>query len=321
MIRLPGKVHRDISEWYQKGIPFLFVVDYKGERAYAWRLDEVPEDQVIYQIGGQTNRKKVVIDLHWKVIAPVSWEKYQKAFETVQSYQKAGENYLLNITFPTMVYLSESVWSVAHAVEARYVLGLKGECVVFSPETFVVLEERKISTFPMKGTISAEREENLDLLYNDPKEQAEHVAIVDLLRNDLGQVCSSVEVKRYRYWERVNRGRGDLFQTSSHIEGIVKKDLSLGEVFEAVLPAGSVTGVPKPRAIEIIDEVEEYERGWYTGVFGLFDGKRLESAVMIRYLEENPQGKVYKSGGGIMVYSDPKKEYQELLEKVYVPIF
>lgn len=321
MIRLPARVRQDINQWYSKGVPFLFVVDYRGERASAWRLSEVPRERVLYQIGGYTNREKKPFSFSWRVKRPVSWERYQKAFQRVQDYQRAGENYLLNLTFPTEIELSCDLWTVACVVEAPYVFALRDECVVFSPETFVIIEGETISTFPMKGTKRAEGEENLHLLYQDPKEQAEHVAVVDLLRNDLGQVCSSVEVKRYRYWERVNRGQGELFQTSSHIEGKLEKGIGIAEVFEALLPAGSVTGVPKPRALAIIEEVEGYERGWYTGVFGLFDGKRLTSAVMIRYIEKTSQGVFYKSGGGIMIYSDPYQEYQELLEKVYVPVF
>ncbi|MCX7881734.1 MAG: aminodeoxychorismate synthase component I [Brevinematales bacterium] len=321
MIRLPGKVKDTLSIWYAKREPFLFVVDYKGERTSLWRLGDVPQERILFQVGSLTNRKCYQEKVSWAVVSPVSWERYREAFERVQAYQRQGENYLLNLTFPTGIELSHDLWTLAHTVQAPYILALRGECLVFSPETFVVIEGGKIATFPMKGTISADREENLSLLYNDPKEQAEHVAIVDLLRNDLGQVCSHVEVKRYRYWERVHRGRGELYQTSSHIEGDLQKDIGIGEVFEAILPAGSVTGVPKPRALEIIAEVEKYERGWYTGVFGIFDGQRIVSAVMIRYIEQTPQGMVYKSGGGVMVYSNAAREYQELLEKVYVPVF
>ncbi|URA09655.1 aminodeoxychorismate synthase component I [Thermospira aquatica] len=321
MIHLPLKIRSQLKEWYEKGEPFLFVVDYTGENGRLWKLSDVPSERVVYQIGEITNRKPVSLSVSLDVVCPISWERYHKAFERVQYYQRRGENYLLNLTFPTEVVLSRDLWEVTHAVRAPFVLGIRDEFLVFSPEMFVVIEGKKIATFPMKGTISADCEENLALLYDDPKEAAEHVAVVDLLRNDLGKVCRKVEVKRYRYWERVVHARGELYQTSSHIEGEIQPDIGIEEVFEAILPAGSVTGVPKPRACEIIAEVEGYERGWYTGVFGLFDGQRLVSAVMIRYLEKQKETLFYKSGGGIMVYSDARREYQELLEKVYVPVF
>lgn len=87
-----------------------------------------------------------------------------------------------------------------------------------------------------------------------------------------------------------------------------------------MLPAGSVTGAPKRETIKIIEEVEQYDRGWYTGVFGIFDGKQLDSAVMIRFIERDSEGLIYKSGGGITFMSDPAKEYEELIAKVYVPV-
>ena len=72
--------------------------------------------------------------------------------------------------------------------------------------------------------------------------------------------------------------------------------------------------------MEIIRQAEQYDRGYYTGVFGYWDNGRADSAVMIRFIEQNPEGLVYKSGGGITVYSDPEKEFQELIDKVYIPI-
>ena len=87
-----------------------------------------------------------------------------------------------------------------------------------------------------------------------------------------------------------------------------------------MLPAGSVTGAPKKQTVAIIRESENYERGWYTGVFGVFDGKSLDSAVMIRYIEKDSGKFCYKSGGGITYMSDPEKEYEELISKIYVPV-
>jgi len=320
MIRFPAGVRNKLSTWYRRKRSFLFVVDYRGERAEAWPLEDVPAEKVLYHVGDYTNRRVRHVPVRLEVVDPPSWERYVTAFARVQKYQREGENYLLNLTFPTGVRLSHDLWEVAHAVRAPYVLAIRGEFVVFSPETFVIIEGDRIATFPMKGTIPADDEQNLARLYDDPKEQAEHVAVVDLLRHDLGQVCSSVTVKRYRYWDVVDHGRGRLYQTSSHIEGMLRRDRDITEVLEYLLPAGSVTGVPKPRALEIIEEVEGYDRGWYTGIFGLFDGQRLVSAVTIRYLESRGEDMVYKSGGGIMIYSDPLREYQELMEKVYVPV-
>jgi len=88
-----------------------------------------------------------------------------------------------------------------------------------------------------------------------------------------------------------------------------------------MLPAGSISGAPKKKTIEIIREVEGYERGFYTGIFGYFDGKNLDSAVAIRFIEKQGEKLIFKSGGGITYQSDWEKEYEEMQKKVYVPIF
>ena len=94
----------------------------------------------------------------------------------------------------------------------------------------------------------------------------------------------------------------------------------LGDIFDKLLPAGSITGAPKKKTIEIIKETENYKRGFYTGVFGVLDGVNLQSAVMIRFIEKEDGKFFYKSGGGITIYSDPLKEYYEMKDKIYAPI-
>ncbi|MBA4322972.1 MAG: aminodeoxychorismate synthase component I, partial [Odoribacter sp.] len=161
-----------------------------------------------------------------------------------------------------------------------------------------------------------------NVILNDEKEMAEHNTIVDLIRNDLSIFADEVKVTRYRYIDEIKTSETVLLQVSSEISGRLRKGYEghLGEIITGMLPAGSVTGAPKKETVKIIKESETYERGWYTGIFGVFDGESLDSAVMIRFIE-NIDGKlVYKSGGGITFLSDPVKEYEELIAKVYVPI-
>ncbi len=94
----------------------------------------------------------------------------------------------------------------------------------------------------------------------------------------------------------------------------------LGDILLKLLPAGSVSGAPKPRTLEIIKEVEEERRGYYTGVFGYFDGSVLDSGVMIRFIENTAGKFFYRSGGGITTQSVVESEYQEVIDKVYVPV-
>jgi len=95
---------------------------------------------------------------------------------------------------------------------------------------------------------------------------------------------------------------------------------NIGDIIYKLLPAGSITGAPKKKCIEIIDEVENYDRGYYTGVMGIFDGTNLDSCVMIRFIEKTDNGYYYKSGGGIRIDSNMDHEYEELNDKIYIPI-
>jgi len=149
-----------------------------------------------------------------------------------------------------------------------------------------------------------------------------HVTIVDLIRNDLGMVADRITVPRYRFLTEVKARGRHLLQLSSEVSGELGADWRnhAGTTLRRLLPAGSVTGAPKKRTGEIIREAEGYERGWYTGVFGIFDGSSLDSAVMIRFVEKTADGRlVYKSGGGITIYSDMESEYAELKAKIYAP--
>ncbi len=195
------------------------------------------------------------------------------------------------------------------------------EFVCFSPEPFVCVEGNRIATFPMKGTLPAEPGARARLLA-DPKEEAEHYTIVDLLRNDLSQVARRVRVERFRYLEEVTTHRGPLLQASSELAGDLPQNWpdTLGDWLFRLLPAGSVSGAPKQKTVEIIREVEGQPRGFYTGVAGIFDGKTLDSAVLIRFIERTDTGLAFRSGGGITFQSDPEAEYRELLAKIYVPI-
>jgi para-aminobenzoate synthetase component I len=146
--------------------------------------------------------------------------------------------------------------------------------------------------------------------------------IVDLIRNDLSQVAHNVEVTRFRYIDEIKTHHTDLLQVSSEIKGDLDPDYKarLGEIVSNLLPAGSISGAPKTKTVQIIREAENEKRGYYTGVFGYFDGTELNSGVMIRFIEKNEIGYFYRSGGGITTQSDVRMEYQETINKVYVPV-
>lgn len=206
--------------------------------------------------------------------------------------------------------------------DAPFRLLVRDRFAVFSPERFVRIEAGTISTFPMKGTIDASLDNAEEILLADPKEKAEHVTVVDLLRNDLSMVARRVRVERYRYIERVVTHEKTLLQISSQIAGDLDTHYHgrLGDILFRLLPAGSICGAPKYKTLNIIAEAEQSPRGFYTGICGLFDGKNFDSYVMIRFIEQHGTSLLFRSGGGITHASRVETEYQELVDKVYVPI-
>jgi para-aminobenzoate synthetase component 1 len=202
-------------------------------------------------------------------------------------------------------------------------LWIKNNFVCFSPEIFVRIQDGKIFAYPMKGTIDANTPNAKKILMNDPKEIAEHATITDLIRNDLSIVAEQVQVLRYRYIDTVQTNQGPILQTSTEICGQLPPDYGshLGDILFKILPAGSITGAPKTKTMEIISKAEDYERGFYTGVVGYFDGQNIDSAVMIRFIEQKDERLFFKSGGGITSQSKEMSEYQEMIQKVYVPIY
>lgn len=161
------------------------------------------------------------------------------------------------------------------------------------------VDEGVISSYPMKGTIDASVPDAGRVILEDYKERSEHNTIVDLIRNDLNRVAERVDVRRFRYIDRLRVSRGEILQVSSEVTGRLTGDYysRLGEVVFGMLPAGSISGAPKPSTLRIIARAEGERRGFYTGVFGYFDGKRLDSAVMIRYIEVRDGRYYFRSAG------------------------
>ena len=133
---------------------------------------------------------------------------------------------------------------------------------------------------------------------------------------------SNIEVRRFRYIDRIETNKGPILQTSSEIEGRLPDDWRehLGDILMRMLPGGSIAGHPKKESLGVIERAENYDRGYYTGIAGIFDGRNLDSTVLIRYMEQTPDSVIFKSGGGITADSDPRKEYEEMIRKVYVPV-
>ena len=302
-------------------IPFLFILSYDKTKIFVQPLDEL-DDNICYKLEEWRNypvtkRKK---DFSFSK-TPVDFATYQSAMEKIQEEIRSGNTYLLNLTFRTPIQTDLTLQEIFRFSKAKFKLYFKGEFICFSPERFVEIEGNTIATYPMKGTIDANIPDAKAKILADEKEMAEHVMIVDLMRNDLGIVGSNVKVERFRYVEKIKAGEKELLQVSSKITATLPKDwrAHIGTILEQITPAGSITGTPKRKTMEIIEHIEAYDRGFYTGVFGVFDGDALRSGVMIRFIEKEKERLFYKSGGGITIDSDARNEYEELIDKIYLP--
>jgi para-aminobenzoate synthetase component 1 len=307
------------------GVPFLFIIDAWARRWVVCGMPEARINGIQWNIRGRGTLEAPGTPPDSFKFKPrlVPRSRYYRAFDIIRKHQRAGDSWLANLTFPSRLDTDLTLEDLARFSRAPYRLYVPGELTVFSPESFIrITAEGRISAFPMKGTIDATLPDAAEKILADEKEAAEHVTIVDLLRNDIGMVAERVEVPRYRFITEVKNRQRHLLQVSSEITGELGPFWRnrTGGILERLLPAGSVTGAPKIRTGEILREAEEYPRGWYTGVFGVFDGRSLESAVMIRYVEQAADGRLwYKSGGGITIYSDCESEYAEMEAKIYAP--
>ena len=188
-----------------------------------------------------------------------------------------------------------------------------------SPETLVKLEDGVLHTFPLAGSRPRGKtpEEDAALereLLSDEKELSEHNMLVDLGRNDLGKVSKfgTVEVENYLSVLRFSH----IMHLGSAVRGEIREDRDALDALDAVLPAGTLSGAPKLRAMEIINELKNDRRGVYGGAVGYLDFTgNMDACIAIR-LAFTKNGKVFiRSGGGIVADSDPEKEYQERVNK------
>lgn len=306
----------------QNRTPFLFIISYDTKKIFAKALDKL-DDDIFYKLENWRNYpvKKRTKEVTFSK-SPVAFSSYQKALNKILEQIRSGNTYLLNLTFKTPIETNYSLKDIFTYARAKFKLYYKDEFTCFSPECFVQMQGDQIATYPMKGTIDANIPDAKACILADEKEMAEHVMIVDLMRNDLGIIGSDVKVKKFRYVEKIKAGKKELLQVSSKITATLPKNWqdNIGTLLSHILPAGSITGTPKRSTVQIINNVEDFDRGFYTGVFGIFDGTALRSGVMIRFIEKEKDGKLYyKSGGGITIDSDTKREYEELIDKIYLP--
>ena len=313
-----------MDELSLKKVPFFFMVDFLLEKVEVFLENEIEEESLLIDFQNFKNIKTTEAEndeIELKILSE-SAEIYRKGFDFVQENLRQGNSYLTNYTMKSEIAINLTLKEIFYHSKAKYKVWYNDEFVFFSPETFVEIIDGQIYTHPMKGTIEASIENAVEILKNDVKEKAEHFTVVDLLRNDLSMVADEVQVDEFQSIDFIKTQQKDLYAMSSKISGKLKPEFQnkIGTVMKTLLPAGSILGAPKPKTLEIIAEAENYDRGFYTGVCGWFDGENLDSCVMIRFIEKENGKLFFKSGGGITHLSKFADEYKEMKNKIYVPI-
>ncbi|MBT2621340.1 aminodeoxychorismate synthase component I [Chryseobacterium sp. ISL-6] len=315
----------EMDELSLQKTPFFFIIDFLSEKVEIYLENEIEKSGLLIDfqsISISNNKEKLHKEIIWKSY-PESLESFKNGFDEVQKNIRLGNSYLVNYTRKTKIETNLSLKEIFLHSDAKYKVFYKDFFVFFSPETFVKIINGKIYTYPMKGTIDAAVENAKEVLKNDKKEKAEHYTVVDLLRNDLSMVADDVKVDQFQHIDLIRTQQKDLYAMSSEITGNLKPEFSgkVGSIMKKLLPAGSILGAPKPKTLEIIQKAEGYKRGYYTGVCGWFDGENVDSCVMIRFIEKENGTLYFKSGGGITHMSKLEDEYQEMKNKIYVPIY
>ncbi|QWE21319.1 bifunctional chorismate-binding protein/class IV aminotransferase [Polynucleobacter sp. AP-Kolm-20A-A1] len=248
--------------------------------------------------------------------------QFSSDIETIQEYIRNGDTYQINHTYRIHGEIYGSPLALYQRLRERqpgrfgaYIDHGHRQLLSQSPELFIAREGNTLKAMPMKGTASA-LSDLASALSDDPKNQAENVMIVDLLRNDLSRISLPGTVTVPHLFEVARHG--DVLQMTSTVQGQAKPDNSLFDILSAVFPCGSVTGAPKKRSMEIIQELEGEDRGYYCGALGWLDPNGdFAFSVPIRTVEINENKSSHQSnftlgiGAGITNDSDAASEWQE----------
>jgi para-aminobenzoate synthetase/4-amino-4-deoxychorismate lyase len=253
-------------------------------------------------------------------------DAYLASIGKIKEYIAAGDTYQVNFTDSVLFQTDFSASTVYEALSKHQsvaygaFMNMAGHHILsFSPELFLRIDENRIVTRPMKGTMprgldSAEDAQAIIRLQNDEKNRSEHVMIVDLIRNDLGRICTmgSIRVEDLFSVEKYET----LLQMTSTVSGTLRPGVIYYDIFQSMFPSGSITGAPKIRTMQIIQELERNPRGIYTGAIGFISPN--SSAVFnvaIRTLVMKDDCIQMGVGGGIVADSDPEDEHRECLLK------
>ena len=246
--------------------------------------------------------------------------EFVAAVKKAVDYIRQGDIYQVNLTRAIYGTTEYEAWELASAIYksnpiSHGVFAKIGDGFVISssPEHFFSVKNGTITTSPIKGTAEA-TEQGLMQLLGSEKEKAELAMIVDLLRNDLNAICEpgTVVVDKFREIIKLR----NVYHTYADISGKLAKGMSFGKIVKAMFPGGSISGCPKIRACQIIEELEGQGRGIYTGSFGyVYPDMNMSFNIMIRSVFVKNENFIFNVGGGITMLSCPEAEFCETVHK------
>jgi para-aminobenzoate synthetase component I len=314
----------------------IIAVDHVKNKIYKINLDRLEKSQIpnplpdyVVQAGkSQTNPNIQIPNYKFDIKSNFLKEAYIFAINRAKEYIRQGDIYQVNLsqrfttdlTMPPLE-LYKRLREINPAPFAAYLDFGESKIISSSPERFLKVDakNRSIETRPIKGTrprgqTKPEDEGLKEELINSPKDRAEHIMIVDLERNDLGRVCEYGSVKPTEFIALEKYAT--VFHLVSTISGTLKNDVDAVDCLLNCFPGGSITGAPKIRSMEIIDELEPTKRSAYTGAIGYmgFNGN-MDTNIVIRTFIAKGDKLYFQVGGGIVADSDPEAEYQETLDK------
>ena len=273
------------------------------------------------------NKKKYFFKIKSKCESNTTYDEYKKKFDKIKRYIEEGDCYQINFSQRFSAKYEGDCYSIFKKLNKVYASPYTGfinfpfiKIMTFSPECFISQNKEHVSTKPIKGTrpISKDSIENkkiIDELLNSDKDKAENLMIVDLLRNDFGRNCKygSVSVENLFDVETFS----NVHHLVSTVNGTISNNSDIYSLLKGCFPGGSITGAPKIRAMQIIDEIECSNRGIYCGSIGYISGNdksNLNIAIRTIFADDNTL--YFWGGGGIVYDSEVELEYKETLDKV-----
>ena len=307
---------------------YIFVFDHYFEQLYL--IENLPQGEVsaidkVLKLVGRQNHQTYKFQLKGKVTSNMEDAQYLEMIKTAKSHCQRGDVFQMVLSRRFSQQFNGDDFNVYRSLRSvnpsPYLFYFDyGGYKIFgsSPEAQIVINEDYAELHPIAGTFKRTgiTEEDLALgekLKKDPKENAEHIMLVDLARNDLGKHSTHVEVSKLRELQYFSH----VIHLTSKVTGALKEDVSAFQVYSDSFPAGTLSGAPKYRAMELIDQLEPTGRGYYGGAIGWigFD-RRLNHAIMIRSFISQGGQLSFQAGAGVVIDSDPQSELEEVNNKL-----